>query len=185
MILLLGTTSYFASSSAAQNNHKPAPPSEPARQEPPRLGWPPSGFLSIGILLVSIFHLSHLQQEQLPQRASRASQHDWSTAHLNPLGSRESCPEANTLRPVTGTVFGKRLQPADAYGELKVQNNSDADAVVSLVDVIDNKPGKAVYVRAGDNSSLEGIPDGTYFVLYQLGSGWLSKGGFCNAYATK
>ncbi len=55
-------------------------------------------------------------------------------------------------------------------GELKVENDSESDGVLKLVQ--DGKPIVSVYVGTGSNATVTNIDDGTYDVFYTSGIDW-------------
>lgn len=80
-------------------------------------------------------------------------------------------------RPDTGTVL---LQAASGPHALKVVNRAGRDAVLKL-----RRPGGgtvlAVYVRAGAEAALNGLPGGTLQPVYQVGEAWSAP---CGAFLT-
>lgn len=56
-----------------------------------------------------------------------------------------------------------------------MENGTDSDAVVIMIDAGTDKVLASFYVRTGEDGELPGIPDGTYRVCYALGRDWDSE----------
>lgn len=55
-------------------------------------------------------------------------------------------------------------------GELRIDNGTEKDAVVSLVR--GGRPAFSVYVRGTSRVTVSGVPDGTYALYYAFGTDW-------------
>lgn len=82
----------------------------------------------------------------------------------------EQIPEA-AYQPVNGTRLVDYRTYAGA-GILKLTNPMISDAVIILTNM-SNYPVLAVYLRAGETYTIEGIPESTYEVYLAVGNGWL------------
>lgn len=57
-------------------------------------------------------------------------------------------------------------------GVLKVANGTNRDAYVKLINPDSHESIAEFYVKSNSVYTLEQIPDGTYQVLFELGTGW-------------
>ena len=57
-------------------------------------------------------------------------------------------------------------------GELTIQMGTGRDAVVKLVKSDSGQASIAVYIRSDSSTTVTGIPDGVYRVLYATGDGY-------------
>jgi hypothetical protein len=69
---------------------------------------------------------------------------------------------------------GTVLAPPDpqGYGTLKVDNGTDRDAVVKVIDPQTSQLVGSFYASASQQSELQNIPDGTYEIIFTLGTDW-------------
>ncbi len=86
------------------------------------------------------------------------------TATFTPEPTSTSLPPPRRL--TTGTFIKNMTR--NGLGQLKVYNDGQIDAVVGIR-TTDRKSSALVYVRAGGNFTITGIPDGTYDVIYLRG----------------
>jgi hypothetical protein len=94
-----------------------------------------------------------------------------------PLIVTPKCAEGQT--PVRLRT-GERIEPdEETSGDstLKVMNGLNVDAVVRLIDASTDTTSRFVYVRANEDYMIEGIKPGTYDLLYETGSDWISNCG--------
>jgi hypothetical protein len=78
-------------------------------------------------------------------------------------------------RQPNGTLLVNKLR--GGYGKLTVKNRGELDAVLMFAKP--SAPKKAllaVYVRGGKSATVTGIKDGTYVVLYAMGTRWDTHG---------
>ena len=61
--------------------------------------------------------------------------------------------------------------PLDGYGELKIDNGLDLDAVAVLT-TLKNEVIFSVYIQAHSQFTITGIRDGTYKLFFMLGKDW-------------
>lgn len=82
-------------------------------------------------------------------------------------------PPVERWRPASGTLLDDgRGSDAFGYGtQLDVDNGTDADALLKLVEVGSSEKLLAVFVRRQSKCSIKGIPPGTYRLLFALGDG--------------
>lgn len=80
---------------------------------------------------------------------------------------------ADQLQPAAGAELARGLH--GGLGILQVQNGTERDAVVALVDPGGNKRPRRVYVPAGQTDDMTGIPAGDYRLRFALGSGYSSR----------
>lgn len=76
-----------------------------------------------------------------------------------------------SIRPPTGTEL--LLREENGFGQLEVSNGALADATLTLL--TSDTPPQAivhVYIRASERTSIEGIPPGTYRMLFAQGRQW-------------
>jgi hypothetical protein len=89
---------------------------------------------------------------------------DWSSA------STFSIP-----RPDNGAIL-KRLPTFNGgKGELTIRMGAGGDAVVKLVKRDSSQASIAVYIRSDSSTTVTGIPDGVYRVLYATGDGYNAR----------
>lgn len=60
-------------------------------------------------------------------------------------------------------------------GTLKVSNGTNRDAYVKLIDPLSQTLAAEFFVKSNSAYTLEGIPDGTYKVIFALGRGWNAR----------
>ncbi len=82
----------------------------------------------------------------------------------------EQIPEA-AYQPINGTRLIDYRTYAGA-GILKLTNPLVSDAVIILTNM-SRYPVLAIYIRAGETYTIEGIPESTYEVYLAVGNGWL------------
>jgi hypothetical protein len=75
----------------------------------------------------------------------------------------------------TGTLITSRVLTGS--GRLHIDNGTEYDAVLKLVDVASQKSVAEFYVGASSSFTLQGIPDGMFDVLFALGTDWDSASG--------
>ncbi len=74
-------------------------------------------------------------------------------------------------RLATGTFI--KDSPRGGHGELTIRNElSGRDAVAVLTPAGSDSPLIAVYIRAGDSFTVQGIEDGAYELYFTLGEDW-------------
>lgn len=88
-----------------------------------------------------------------------------SVAHL---GSVNSAPPR--FLP-NGTIIAK-INPLTGYGKLAIENGTDRDAVVKLVDPKIKRAVASFYIRANNQAELSGISDGSYQIFFTQGTDW-------------
>ena len=89
-----------------------------------------------------------------------------STPALTPTPVKTATPLPPPRKLSTGTYV--KTMTRNGLGKLAIYNDSKLDAVVGLRSA-DRKRSALVYVRAGGNFTITGIPDGTYNIIYQQG----------------
>ncbi|MCS7287219.1 MAG: hypothetical protein RMK30_10295 [Anaerolineae bacterium] len=97
------------------------------------------------------------------------------TPTVTPTKTPTPTPTLPPRRLNTGT-FIKQAISLDGYGELKVENGTDLDAIV----VFTTPEGEtlfAVYIQAHDEFTVSGIPDGVYKLFFMMGEDWDEKRG--------
>ena len=86
------------------------------------------------------------------------------------LSCKCSCLYEFSSRPENGVMALNNLSE-QGMGSLEVENGSDSDGVIILMDSQDQALA-AFYVRAAETAILSEIPDGTYRVFFSTGTGW-------------
>ena len=96
----------------------------------------------------------------------------------------------NYPRPINGfspynTFFGQPIYDRNSENKIIIKNSNSSDAVVVLVDAYSGKKIRNEYIRKGDNFSMTGVPNGTYYLEWVSGNDWSPnlmvgklKGGF-------
>ncbi len=95
------------------------------------------------------------------------------TVTLVPAASTASA----TSRPANGTILYSKIR--GGLGRLTIKNGLSKDGVVTLM--LGRSKAFSVYVRAGKNTTVRNIKDGTYTVYFTTGSPFsfsVSKGRF-------
>lgn len=93
-------------------------------------------------------------------------------------------------RPANGTVLKRAANFSGGLGTLSIHNGTDADAIVKLVPVRSTGVSVAVYIQSNSTTTVTGIPDGSYEVLFATGRGYYAaKNSFvsglnCSAFDT-
>jgi hypothetical protein len=88
-----------------------------------------------------------------------------------PAGSSSEDDETAPARSLpTGTMF--TTPRLTGKGELTLENGTDLDAVVTVVDTSIDLAIASFYIRTGQNNTLTGVPNGSFAVLYELGRDW-------------
>jgi hypothetical protein len=99
----------------------------------------------------------------------------WSSKSLASVVSQpETIKNQLTIQQNNHSSFlSQVIQPlaTTGRGSLEVSNLTDTDAYVKLVDPSVRTLVASFYVKAGSNFTLEGIPDGTYELLFVTGEG--------------
>lgn len=90
--------------------------------------------------------------------------------------SLSSKPQA--LKPPQSLASGTLVsEPADiGHGTLTVDNGTERDAVIKVLDEQNTRIVVAFYVRGGTKASIHKLPDGNFRVFYALGKDWDSTG---------
>lgn len=57
-------------------------------------------------------------------------------------------------------------------GTLIIQNGTDGDAYIKVIDPVSRRRVAGFYARAHSDASFEGIPDGSYSIVYAIGYDW-------------
>ncbi len=101
-----------------------------------------------------------------------------STASPQPLPPAvASCASSDSIK--NGARIVRVRHPGRSY--LRVENGTDADASVMLVRPVTRGVVAGMFVRAGANAVLRGVPQGTWQVQFRLGHGWQrAKRAFCD-----
>lgn len=71
-----------------------------------------------------------------------------------------------------GKVFFRDTNNFWGDGELSINNGSDSDAILKLVNIATNKSVLTVYIKAKSVYDIAKISDGNYKVLFNLGNDW-------------
>jgi hypothetical protein len=82
--------------------------------------------------------------------------------------------EPVTARPESGSEMLLKHGPT-GLGQLTITNGTSHDAAVKLADWDSGEPCRYVFIRAGDQSKLDGIAPGTYSLRFILGGAWNGK----------
>ena len=72
----------------------------------------------------------------------------------------------------SGKVFYRDTHNFWGAGELSINNGSDSDAILKLVNIATNKSVLTVYIKARSVYDIAKISDGNYKVLFNLGNDW-------------
>ncbi|HUZ45471.1 MAG TPA: hypothetical protein VMW54_02415 [Terriglobia bacterium] len=78
---------------------------------------------------------------------------------------------------------GERLEEdagSDGHCPLEIDNGTDGDAVIRVVEGGTNQTVRLFYVRSGESYKLRNIEPGDYEVMWETGNGWVS---FCKTFA--
>ena len=71
-----------------------------------------------------------------------------------------------------GTIINSNPYYLDGLGEFKIDNGTDRDAVVKLVNTDIEKSVFTVYVKSKNIYRIKKICDGTYKLLFNIGQDW-------------
>lgn len=71
-----------------------------------------------------------------------------------------------------GKIFYRDTNNFWGDGELRINNGSDSDAILKLVNIATNKSVLTVYIKAKSVYDIAKISDGNYKVLFNLGNDW-------------
>jgi hypothetical protein len=63
----------------------------------------------------------------------------------------------------------------EGRGSLSVINGNSSDAYIKLVDALSNESVASFYVKSNSDFTLEGVPDGSYQVIFASGEDWDSS----------
>lgn len=74
----------------------------------------------------------------------------------------------------TGTKIGS-YYTREGQGQLKIDNGTNLDAVVKLVNLSTNRSIYSVYIKSKDIYWIKNIPNGRYKLLFSLGKDWDSE----------
>ena len=101
---------------------------------------------------------------------------NWLTTQRQPSVSpafRTAAQRQNGRSLANGSVIRRGFGQGD--GTLRVENGTDSDAVVKLVDSTLGALVVEFYVRHGQTASVDQIPDGTFQVIFAGGDDWDSE----------
>ena len=87
------------------------------------------------------------------------------TPSPTPKSAFTAFPEITTNIPLKNTM-------QKGYGKLKIKNGSPADAVVKLIDDVEDKTVFIVYIKSKSDYQISSIPDGVYRLIAATGQGW-------------
>ena len=71
-----------------------------------------------------------------------------------------------------GTLLYKNPFYLTGDGELNISNGTSTDSIAKLISNTNNKSVYTVYIRANSNLKIKNIKDGSYQLLFNLGSDW-------------
>jgi len=95
----------------------------------------------------------------------------WIAHSANRVQLASDCADlpAASFRPANSMLYqdGGRV----GLGELRIQNAGNVDTAIYLTDLLYD-PSAVAYVRSGGTYTIEGIPDGTYYVFIRSGLEW-------------
>lgn len=85
-----------------------------------------------------------------------------------------------TFRPANGfspydKYFGKGIYDKSTSNYVEIDNQSNNDAIVLLVNAYSNKKIRNEYVRKKSKFKMEYIPDGVYYLRSMSGNDWISN----------
>lgn len=93
------------------------------------------------------------------------------------------CASENLVRPRSSDELGSSYR--GGFGDLRIVNGTDVDAVAVLIEAVPALPRRAIYIRASEIGRITQIPAGVYRLQFQLGSSWPRGGSaFCQVRGT-
>lgn len=103
-----------------------------------------------------------------------AGEYSWQVgAHgVGGWGTWSSASTFSVPRPENGTVLKRLPVFRGGRGDLTIKLDAGRDAVLKLVREGDAQASITVYIRAGSTTTVTGIPDGVYRVLYARGDSY-------------
>ena len=75
-------------------------------------------------------------------------------------------------RPANGATLKRAAGFSGGLGTLAIHNGTDEDSIVKLVAIGNTSVSAAVYVQSNSTTTVRGIPDGSYHVLFATGRGY-------------
>ena len=82
-----------------------------------------------------------------------------------------SLPKASP-RPTNGTALKRAAGFSGGLGALAIHNGTDEDSIVKLVAAGSTSLSLAVYIQSNSTTTVSGIPDGFYHVIFATGKGY-------------
>jgi len=93
---------------------------------------------------------------------------------IQPADSKPAKVEDDETLPARSLPTGTILTTGylNGHGKLTLDNGTGADAFVTVINTANDRAIASFYVRSGQNTTLAGVPNGDFSVMYALGRDW-------------
>lgn len=93
-------------------------------------------------------------------------------AAVTPAPAKQPLLPKASPRPTNGATLKRAAGFSGGLGTLEIHNGTDEDGIVKLVAVGSTSLSLAVYVQSNSTTTVSGIPDGFYHVIFATGKGY-------------